>query len=44
MQIFQKSFEELSNRELYQLLKLRSEVFVVEQAAIYQDIDDTRLL
>lgn len=40
MQIFQKSFEELSNRELYQLLKLRSEVFVVEQAAIYQDIDD----
>ena len=35
-----KSFNELSLDELYQLLRLRSEVFVVEQNCIYQDIDD----
>lgn len=34
-----KSFEELSLQELYQLLRLRSEVFVVEQDCVYQDID-----
>lgn len=34
-----KSFKELTNQELYDLLKLRSEVFVVEQNCIYQDID-----
>ena len=35
-----KSFNELSKNELYDLLKLRSEVFVVEQNCVYQDIDD----
>jgi ElaA protein len=35
-----KSFEELTNSELYQILRLRSEVFVVEQDCVYQDIDD----
>lgn len=40
MIIHQKSFSQLTNIELYQLLKLRSEVFVVEQTAIYQDLDD----
>ena len=35
-----KSFDELSKNELYDLLKLRSEVFVVEQNCVYQDIDD----
>lgn len=35
-----KSFNELSNFELYELLKLRSLVFVVEQNCVYQDIDD----
>lgn len=35
-----KSFYELSLDELYQLLRLRSEVFVVEQNCVYQDIDD----
>jgi ElaA protein len=35
-----KHFDELNVRELYQILKLRSEVFVVEQACVYQDIDD----
>ena len=34
-----KPFNELSAVELYQILQLRSEVFVVEQNCIYQDID-----
>ena len=35
-----KTFSELSKQELYQILRLRSEVFVVEQNCIYQDIDN----
>jgi len=34
-----KQFSELSLSELYQILQLRSEVFVVEQDCVYQDID-----
>ncbi|WP_333598982.1 GNAT family N-acetyltransferase [Flavobacterium sp.] len=34
-----KRFEALSGKELYDLLQLRSEVFVVEQDCVYQDID-----
>lgn len=34
-----KRFEALSAQELYELLQLRSEVFVVEQNCVYQDID-----
>ena len=34
-----KRFNELSASELYQLLQLRSEVFVMEQNCVYQDID-----
>lgn len=34
-----KRFNELSTSELYSLLQLRSEVFVVEQNCVYQDID-----
>jgi ElaA protein len=34
-----KRFETLSVSELYKLLQLRSEVFVVEQNCVYQDID-----
>lgn len=34
-----KSWDELSKQELYQLLQLRSEVFVVEQECAYQDLD-----
>ncbi|MBU2921601.1 GNAT family N-acetyltransferase [Winogradskyella psychrotolerans] len=33
------AFNELSIVELYDLLQLRSEVFVVEQDCVYQDID-----
>jgi len=35
-----KTFDELSTKELYQILRLRSEVFVVEQNCVYQDIDN----
>ena len=35
-----KTFDELSTQELYQILRLRSEVFVVEQNCVYQDIDN----
>ena len=34
-----KRFNELSLPELYQVLQLRSEVFVVEQNCVYQDVD-----
>jgi len=34
-----KTFDELSKTELYDLLHLRAEVFVVEQNCPYQDID-----
>ncbi|MCU0386297.1 MAG: GNAT family N-acetyltransferase [Flavihumibacter sp.] len=35
-----KSFEELTPHQLYQLLRLRSEVFVVEQQCIFLDMDN----
>jgi len=35
-----KSFYELNIDELYEILKLRAEVFVIEQNCIYPDIDD----
>lgn len=35
----QKSFQELSLRELHDILKLRQDVFIVEQACIYPDLD-----
>lgn len=40
MKTFIKTFDDLSNTEIYQILRLRSEVFVVEQECIYQDIDN----
>ena len=39
MEVIIKNFFDLTNIELYELLSLRSEVFVVEQDCIYQDID-----
>ncbi|MBB6681957.1 GNAT family N-acetyltransferase [Aequorivita sp. 609] len=39
MEIEVKNFEELNTNELYSLLRLRSEVFVLEQDCVYQDID-----
>ena len=40
MRIYQKQFNELTINELYDLLRLRAKVFVVEQQAAYQDLDD----
>jgi ElaA protein len=34
-----KTFDELNTTELYGLLQLRSEIFVVEQACVYLDLD-----
>ena len=34
-----KKFEELASLELYNILRLRAEVFVVEQKCPYQDVD-----
>lgn len=34
-----KSFKELTTRDVYAVLQLRSEIFVVEQNCVYQDID-----
>ena len=34
-----KRFEELTNMELYELLRIRSSVFIVEQKCVYQDLD-----
>ncbi|MEM6720351.1 MAG: GNAT family N-acetyltransferase [Bacteroidota bacterium] len=39
LKITVKSFEEFTIDELYDVLQLRSEVFVVEQDCVYQDID-----
>ena len=37
--LYQKTFRELTVDELYELLRVRSEVFVVEQDCVYQDLD-----
>ena len=37
--LHKKTFQELTTDELYELLKVRSEVFVVEQNCVYQDLD-----
>ena len=39
MEITVKKFDELTVEELYEFLKLRAEVFVVEQDCAYQDLD-----
>ena len=40
MEIVVKHFKELTLEELYEILKIRAEVFVVEQDCAYQDLDD----
>lgn len=40
MDVFVFTFEELTNKTLYEILRLRSEVFVVEQDCVYQDLDN----
>ena len=39
MELRIKSFDGLSCRELYEILRLRSQVFIVEQQGCYQDPD-----
>jgi ElaA protein len=38
-----KNFEELTTKELYSILRLRSEIFVVEQNCVYKDLDNKDL-
>ena len=40
MEVVVKSFQELTVEELYEILQARSEIFVVEQNCVYQDLDD----
>ena len=40
MDLITKHFNDLSTTELYEILKTRSEIFVVEQNCVYQDLDD----
>lgn len=37
--LHKKWFSELTTQELYELLRIRSDVFVVEQNCVYQDLD-----
>lgn len=39
MELFIKKFEELTSRELYEILQLRVDVFVVEQNCPYRELD-----
>ncbi|MDT0553632.1 GNAT family N-acetyltransferase [Urechidicola vernalis] len=34
-----KSFDELTTSELYKIIQIRTEIFVVEQDCVYQDLD-----
>ena len=36
----EQRFNELNTKELYEIFKLRCEVFVVEQEILYNDFDD----
>src|SRR5665647_100103 len=38
-----KAFNELTNEELYKILQLRNEVFIIEQNCPYQDCDNKDL-
>lgn len=40
MNLIVKTFDELTTKELYEILKARAAVFVVEQNCVYQDLDD----
>lgn len=37
--LHKKTFDELTIQELYELLRIRTDVFVVEQDCVYQDMD-----
>ena len=39
MNFYAKTFEELSNKQLYEILKSRAEIFLLEQNIVCQDLD-----
>jgi ElaA protein len=39
MHLYDRAFTELTTAELYAILRLRSDVFVVEQGCVYPDLD-----
>lgn len=41
MNLIVKKFDELTTAELYEILRARAEIFVVEQNCVYQDLDGT---
>src|SRR5688572_20649534 len=43
MRLETKSFKDLTTKELFEIYRLRSKVFVVEQNCAYQDVDDKDL-
>jgi ElaA protein len=40
MYVRKKSFNELTTNELYKILRIRQNIFIIEQKIIYPDIDD----
>ena len=40
MKLIAKRFEELTSKELYEILKARAEIFIMEQNIHYQDMDN----
>ncbi len=40
MKLTVKKFQELATTELYEILKARAEIFIMEQEINYQDMDD----
>lgn len=40
MHLTAKTFQELTTTELYEILKARAEIFIMEQQINYQDMDD----
>ena len=39
LSLHKKRFDELTTQDLYELLRIRTDVFVVEQNCVYQDMD-----
>ena len=44
MEFIVKEFNSLSVKQLFEIYKLRSEIFIVEQTCAYQDVDDLDLI
>lgn len=40
MNLIYKKFDDLTNRQVYEILKSRSEIFLLEQNIVCQDMDD----